>query len=95
MKVSYQALGITKNGEVDILTLRYGAAINSIINSNSGIHPAYLMDKDKWITIRLDGEIEQEKLISLIKGSYELTRSRALRKRTIPKQVLKKREQNK
>lgn len=92
MEIPYQALGIIKSGKVDILTLRCDTSKVSSLCSRTGIYPAYLMEKDKWITILLDDTIGQEELVSMIEASYELTRSRALRKRTIPKHVLRKRE---
>ena len=37
-----------------------------------GFHPAYHMNKDKWISIRLDGSVLEEEIKSLIDMSYEL-----------------------
>lgn len=93
MRVSYQSLGISKCGEVDILTVRCDTANISSMYKQDGVVPAYYMDKDKWITVLIDGTIQKDTLVALVDMSFELTRSRALRKRTIPQQVLRKRKQ--
>ena len=38
-----------------------------------GFHPAYHMNKDKWLTVRLDGAHPDDEVKGLIDLSYELT----------------------
>lgn len=38
-----------------------------------GFYPAYHMNKEHWITIFLDGSVDDEKILSLIDISYDLT----------------------
>ena len=44
------------------------------LRKESGILPAYHMNKEHWITILLDGTVEKQKILDLIDISYELTR---------------------
>ena len=40
---------------------------------DKGIHPAYHMNKNHWITVCLDGSVEEEKIMWLVDVSFELT----------------------
>ncbi|MDO4177914.1 MAG: MmcQ/YjbR family DNA-binding protein [Phascolarctobacterium sp.] len=46
--------------------------IDSMLHEK-GFHRAYHMNKEKWITARLDGSAEDEKIKMLIDMSFELT----------------------
>lgn len=53
------------------------------LRAQKGFHPAYHMNKEKWISIRLDGSVPEEQIRRLIDLSFELTRSKMKkRKRT-------------
>ena len=38
-----------------------------------GFFPAYHMNKDKWISVALDGSVDDEQLMFLLDMSFELT----------------------
>ena len=64
MVIPYRTIGINKAGNVDIL------------RGKPGFCPAYHMNKDKWITILLDGSAEQEDIKALLAMSYGMTVSK-------------------
>ena len=46
--------------------------LGSLLEEKS-FYPAYHMNKEHWITICLDGSVDDEKILSLIDISYDLT----------------------
>ena len=46
-----------------------------------GIFPAYHMSKDKWISVALDGSVDDEQIKMLLDMSYELTALKIKRKK--------------
>ncbi len=66
-------LGIQSDKIIEIIDLRYQRDdIKSIIDC-SKIFPGYHMNKNSWITIRLDGSIDIKKIYKLIDNSYEIS----------------------
>ncbi len=45
-----------------------------MLREQSGYLPAYHMNKERWITIRLDGSVPEEEIKNLIDMSYHLTK---------------------
>lgn len=82
MNVPYRLLGIHKDGNVDILNIKCDPIMVGPLRGKPGFLPAYHMNKDKWITILLDGSAEAEDIIPLVSFSYEMTR-RKERKRKV------------
>ena len=51
--------------------------------------PGYHMNKDHWITMRLDGTAEDETIRELLEISYDLTNSRRRAKREKPEPAMR------
>ncbi len=76
MEISKDKIGIKEEGTVNVVNLKCDPVlIGSLINDN-GIHRGYHMNKNYWITVRLDGSVDEEKIKWLIGISYELTLSK-------------------
>lgn len=73
MEVGQGKLGIENDGNVDILNVKCDPLLIDSLRAQPGFHPAYHMNKDKWISIRLDGSVPDEEIKNLIGMSYELT----------------------
>lgn len=73
LKVGFDKLGLTGDGQVDVLNVKCDPLLIGSLRTREGFHPAYHMNKDKWISIRLDGSVSEEEIQSLIHLSYELT----------------------
>ena len=76
MVIPYRTLGISRKGNVDILNIKCDPIIAGSLRGKPGFCPAYHMNKDKWITVLLDGSAGQEELISLLDMSYSMTASK-------------------
>ena len=73
MEIKKEKIGISEIGTVKVVNLKCDPLlIGSLINEN-GIHRGYHMNKNYWITVRLDGSVDQEKIKWLLNISYELT----------------------
>ncbi len=71
--ISERKLKLEKDKMVDIIDLRYSKDKIKEIVDNEKIFEGYHMNKDNWITIRLDGSIKTEKIFELIDNSYNIS----------------------
>lgn len=84
LEVPYSKLGITDDGIVDVLNLKCDAILAGTLRTQQGFHPAYHMNKEKWISIRLDGTVSEETIANLIAVSYDLTAIKKKKRKTTP-----------
>lgn len=71
--VSENKIGIESDKIIEIIDLRYQKEdIKNFVN-NETIFPGYHMNKDNWITIKLDGSVKTEKIIKLVDNSYKIS----------------------
>ena len=73
MVVPYRTIGINRDGNVDILNIKCDPIMMGSLRVKPGFCPAYHMNKDKWITILLDGSAEKEDITALLTMSYSMT----------------------
>ena len=58
---------------MEIIDLRYPKdKIKQVIDSDK-IFPGYHMNKESWITIRLNGDVSTKKIFELIDNSYKIS----------------------
>ena len=73
MTIPKTRLGIRSDGMVDIVNLKCDPLLVGSLRSEPGVFPAYHMNKDKWISVALDGSADDEQIKMLLDMSYELT----------------------
>lgn len=73
MSVSKSKLGLPDNDIVDILDVKCDSIMIGSLLQENGFFKAYHMNKEKWITILLDGSVSEKKVRFLIDLSYQLT----------------------
>ncbi|MBR6443476.1 MAG: MmcQ/YjbR family DNA-binding protein [Clostridia bacterium] len=73
MRIPYRTIGISRDGEADVLNVKCDPLIIGSLRGKPGFRPAYHMNKDKWITVLLDGSAEQEDVTALLDMSYRMT----------------------
>ena len=81
MRVGYRRLGIDREGVADVANVKCGPLLMDAYRKQPGMLPGYHMNKDHWITMRLDGTAEDETIRDLLEISYDLTNSRRRAKR--------------
>ena len=75
MNVSCHKLGLKGNSEEYILNVKVNSNDLPFLLSENGFLPAYHMNKNNWLSILLNEQIDFEKILFLIDNSYNLTKS--------------------
>lgn len=73
MDIPKHSLGLAEHENIDILNIKSDPLLISSLRQEKGFYPAYHMNKVNWITIALDGSVNDEKIKGLLAMSYELT----------------------
>ncbi len=76
MEVGREKLGMDGDGTAEIINLKCQPALIGSLRERDGFHPAYHMNKDQWLSVRLDGSVADDELKSLIDLSFELTQKK-------------------
>lgn len=64
---------VSQKEETPRVTLKCSPADGEVLVSQyDSVQPGYYMNKKHWITISLDGEMPDQMITELAKGSYEL-----------------------
>lgn len=74
LEVPAQKLGLTGNQIIDILNVKSDPLLIGSLRSKQGYFPAYHMNKEKWVSIALDGSVPDDEIKNLLDMSYKLTR---------------------
>ena len=73
MTIDKSKLGISEDGQIDVVNLKCDTNILPSMWEQEGIFPAYHMNKEHWLTVALDGSITKNNLKFLLSLSYDLT----------------------
>ncbi|MBR1527804.1 MAG: MmcQ/YjbR family DNA-binding protein [Oscillospiraceae bacterium] len=76
MKIGRDKLGLKEKASVWILNLKCDPLFIGSLLEMDGYYPAYHMNKNHWITILLDGTVEEKQILELLDFSYHLTEKR-------------------
>jgi predicted DNA-binding protein (MmcQ/YjbR family) len=81
MEIKQNKLGLDSDAFVDVLNVKCDPVLICSLRMLPGFHPAYHMNKHKWISIRLDGSVPAKEIKSLIAMSYDMTAPKKARKK--------------
>ena len=73
MDIPKSKLRISGDEIIDVLDIKCDPQLLGSFLQKEGCHPAYHMNKSKWLTVRLDGSVPLNEIIGLLEMSYELT----------------------
>ncbi|WP_417884345.1 MmcQ/YjbR family DNA-binding protein [Vibrio rumoiensis] len=73
MNVSGEKLRLIESKKVDILNVKAKPEIVGSLRQMDGIYPAYHMNKEHWVSVRLDGPVSANEIYELLTESYFLT----------------------
>ena len=76
MRIPYRTLGMNRDGETDIVNVKCDPVLMGSLRGKPGFRPAYHMNKDKWITILLDGSAGREEITALVDMSFRMTETK-------------------
>lgn len=74
LNVGRDKLGLPGTEQIDVLNVKCDPRLAGTLRTQNGYHPAYHMNKEQWLTIRLDGSVPREEIENLLDLSWELTR---------------------
>ena len=80
MEVPREKLGLPGTEKLDIVNFKCAPILIASLRGETGIFPAYHMNKASWITAALDGSVPAETIELLLDVSYELTKPKIRRK---------------
>lgn len=90
MDIDGSKLGRPELGKVDIVNVKCSTMMTGSFLAMDGIFPAYHMNKEKWISVLLDGSVDMDQLKAMLEMSYELSKQSGSSKhmRTVVKEWL-------
>jgi predicted DNA-binding protein (MmcQ/YjbR family) len=72
MDIPRKNLGLTGEGEISVVNLKCDTRLIGSFREESGIFPGWHMNKSHWLTVVLNGTVEDEKIRFLVDMSYDL-----------------------
>ena len=76
MDIPRKNLGLPGEGEISVVNLKCDTRLIGSFREEPGIFPGWHMNKAHWVSVALDGTVENEKIKFLVDMSYELTNGR-------------------
>ena len=73
MRVCARRLAPGCEGEVEVMNVKVDPLLAGSLRTQQGILPAYHMNKERWISVLLDGSVPLEQALALLDMSYALT----------------------
>lgn len=83
MNVPKDKLGLSEDGSLDILNVKCDPVLIGSLRKEPGIYPAYHMSKASWLSVALDGSVQDETIKLLLDMSFDLTAAKKKRRRMI------------
>ncbi len=80
MRIPISKFGIYENRQVNVVNLKIVDEVLDCVWQEDGIFPAYHMNKNHWISVMLDGSVEESVVKALVDASFDATASKIKRK---------------
>ena len=74
MDIPRKNLGLTGEGQTQVVNLKCDTRLIGSFREEPGIFPGWHMNKAHWLSVALDGSVEDEKIRFLVDMSYKLTK---------------------
>ena len=72
MDIPRKNLGLSGEGQTQVVNLKCDTRLIGSFREEPGIFPGWHMNKAHWLSVALDGTVEDEKIKFLVDMSYEL-----------------------
>ena len=73
MDIPRKNLSLPGEGKISVVNLKCDPRLIGSFREESGIFPGWHMNKAHWLSVALDGTVEDEKIKFLVNMSYTLT----------------------
>ena len=77
MEIPKSKIGLKDDGLVNVVNLKCDPLLIGSLLLEDGIHKGYHMNKNYWITLCLDGSVDEEKIKWLLDMSFDLTATKS------------------
>ena len=74
MEIPKEKLGLPGDGDVQVVNVKCDTRLIGSFREEKGIFPAYHMSKAHWLTVALDGTVDEDKIKFLLDMTYDLTK---------------------
>ena len=74
MDIPRKNLGLSGEGQTQVVNLKCDTRMIGSFREEPGIFPGWHMNKAHWLSVTLDGTVDDEKIKFLVDMSYELTK---------------------
>lgn len=74
MDIPRKTLNLPGEGQIQVVNLKCDTRLIGPFREEKGIFPGWHMNKAHWLSVALDGTVEDEKIRFLLDMSYELTK---------------------
>ena len=74
MNIPRKNLKLPGEGEISVVNLKCDTRLIGSFREEPGIFPGWHMNKAHWLSVTLDGTVDDEKIKFLVDMSYELTK---------------------
>ena len=74
MDIPGKNLGLPAEDEISVVNLKCDTRLIGSFREEPGIFPGWHMNKAHWLSVALDGTVEDEKIRFMVDMSYELTK---------------------
>ena len=74
MDIPKKNLGLIGEGEISVLNLKCDTRLIGSFRMEQGIFPGWHMNKAHWLSVALDGSVEDAKIRFLVDMSFNLTK---------------------
>ena len=74
MDIPRKKLKLPGEGEISVVNLKCDTRLIGSFRMEPGIFPGWHMNKTHWLSVALDGSVEDEKIRFLVEMSYTLTK---------------------
>lgn len=69
-------LGLDGECKIDVVNLKCDSVLLGSLLFKKGFLPAYHMSKKSWVTVLLDGSVDEEEIRNLVNFSFEIIDSK-------------------
>lgn len=81
MDIPKSKLGLPGDDLIDVMNVQVDPVMSGSLRNSPGIFPGYHMNKEKWVTVLLDGAIDMEQVAILLDISYDIAGAKSPKKR--------------
>ncbi len=74
-------LGLPGDELMDVMNLQVDPMMAGSLRATPGVFPGYHMNKEKWVTVLLDGTISMEQIAILLDISYDIAGTKTSRRK--------------